>query len=153
MKKEAIKEDSENVLGFSEIVLFGVFLIIGVVFFVLLSRVDPAIFTGTGNVVLSPGEDSNFDFGVGEILFSLAFAFLMTGFLLWTKSMSIKNAYLGTSIGILGGVIVGYGFSLKYQGFYSTLFTITTALFVVGYLGMNFLKYRKDDKYIENEFD
>ena len=157
MKKEAlVKEESEKkIFNWAGVILFGVFLLIGIIFYASLSIVksgDLANGGSTGNVALSPGE-GNFDFGVGEILFALAFAGLMTGFLIWTKSVIAKNAYLGIIIGIAGAVIFGYGFYLQYRGFYSTIFMIVTGAVILGYLGMNFFKYLKEDKFDAEEFE
>lgn len=158
MKKEAVKGDNgenrEEIFNWAGVILFGIFLLIGIVFYASLSIVKSGEIsgTGTGNVALGPGE-GNFDFGIGEILFALAFAGLMTGFSIWTKSVIAKNAYLGTIIGIVGAAVFGYGFYLRYRGFYSTLFMAVTGIVILGYLGMNFFKYKKEDKFDAEEFE
>ena len=158
MKKEDLArgKSEEKFLNLGVIILFSAFLLIGIVFYVSLSIVKSGEISNgasTGNVALGPGEGSNFDFGIGEIMFAIAFAALMTGFLLWSKSIIVKNAYLGAIIGILGAVIFGYGFYLQYRGLYSTIFMGITGVVVLAYLGMNFFKYKKEDKYEEEEFD
>ncbi len=158
MKKGDLEmvENDRNIFNWAVLILFGVFLLIGITFYVSLNIVKSGELSNgasTGNVALGPGERSNFDFGVGKILFSLAFAALMTGFLLWTKSMVTKNAYLGTIIGVIVVVILGYAFYLQYRGTYSTIFMGVTGAVVLAYLGMNFFKYKKEDKYTEEEFD
>lgn len=133
-------------------ILLGIFLVIGIVFFVSLGALDPPVFSATGEVLFSPGE-SDFSFGIVEILFSVVFGIFMTGFLVWTKSISIKNAYLGVGIGLIGMIVLGYAFYLRFRGPYSTGFMIVTGAIVLFYLGKNFLKFKKFDRYIEGEFD
>ena len=130
---------------FSCAILFGAFLLIGIVFFVSLSVVKSGETgsTGTGRVALSP-DNQDFNFGFGEIVFALSFAFVMTWLLVWVKSITRKNPYLGLFIGIISLVILGYGFSLRYRGFYSTIFMIVTGLLIMGYVGVNFFKYSKE---------
>lgn len=154
MKKEVLKgeERDEKLLDRSVIILFVVFLVIGIVFYVSLSIIKSGDSrSGTGGAVLIEGEKGKFSFGIEEILFSLVFAFLMVGFLLWTKSISIKNSYLGGCIGLLGLGILVYAFYLRYRGPYSSVFMITTGLVVVVYLVMNFLKYKKGED--KEQFD
>ncbi len=117
--------------------LLLIFLFVGLLFFILMNVKKPDIA----------------DFGISEILFSIAFAVFMTGFLLWAKAVSLSNPYLGFVIGLVGTGVLAYAFSLKYRGFYSTIFIIVTGLIVLVYLGINFFKYRKDERYIEGEFD
>jgi len=157
MKKEVRKVENK-VFNKTGIILFGIFLLIGIAFFVSLSMVKSGVGSGTGGVVnagpfsvnLSP-TNSEFDFKLGEIIFAIVFAFLMSGFLLWTKSMISKNAYLGTIIGLIGAGIIGYAFSLKYRGLYSTIFMISTGAVVLAYLGMSFYKYKNVDEEEEEE--
>lgn len=154
MKKGVLKreESDEKLLDRGVIILFVVFLVIGIVFYVSLSIIKSGDSrSGTGGAVLTEGEKGKFSFGIEEILFSLVFAFLMVGFLLWTKSISIKNAYLGSCIGLLGLGILAYAFYLRYRGPYSNVFMIATGLVVVVYLGINFFKYKKGDN--KEEFD
>lgn len=157
MKKE-VKAVENKVFNKAGITLFVIFLLIGIVFFVSLSIVKSGGSSGTGGVVntgpfninLSP-TNSEFDFRFGEIIFAIVFAFLMSGFLLWTKSMISKNAYLGTIIGLIGAGIIGYAFSLKYRGFYSTIFMVATGAVVLVYLGMSFYKYKNVNEEEEEE--
>lgn len=154
MKKEE-KQNEKKILNKTGVLLFGIFLLIGISFFILLSVVKSGNSGGTGGVVngetgLSP-ENSEFDFRLGEVIFAIIFAFLMSGFLLWTKSMISKNAYLGVIIGLVGAGIIGYAFSLRYRGFYSTLFMVVTGAVILGYLGMSFYKYKNADEKEENE--
>ena len=152
MKKEVRKVENK-VFNKTGIILFGIFLLIGIAFFVSLSMVKSGVGSGTGGVVnagpfsvnLSP-TNSEFDLKLGEIIFAIVFAFLMSGFLLWTKSMISKNAYLGTIIGLIGAGIMGYAFSLRYRGFYSTIFMVATGAVVLVYLGMSFYKYKNVDE-------
>lgn len=143
MKKSAknIVVDSSDSSGSSlkeELILFGIFLVIAVAFFVLLANKKPDIAK----------------FGLSEIFYSLIFAFLMTSFLLWTKSMSIKQAHLGFGTGIAGLIILEYGFWLsKFKGPYSTAFMSLGGIIVLGYLAWNFWKFRKEDRYAEEEYD
>lgn len=154
MKKEVLKgeERDEKLLDMSVIILFVVFLVIGIVFYVSLSIIKGGDSrNGTGGAVLTGGEKGKFGFGIEEILFPLVFAFFMAGFLLWTKSISIRNTYLGSCIGLLGLGMLSYAFYLRYRGPYSSGFMIVTGLVVVVYLGMNFFKYRKGDD--KEQFD
>ncbi len=143
MKKE---EGKERLFGVSTLILFGTFLIIGIVFYVSLSIIksEQDISVTNGAVALSP-ESENFKFGLEETIFALVFGLFMTGFLLWTKSAIKKNAYLGATIGIVSSIMIGYAFYLRYKGPYSTGFMIITSLVILVYIGMNFFRYRKED--------
>jgi uncharacterized BrkB/YihY/UPF0761 family membrane protein len=153
MKKEVGEEKVKNRASrWEDFILFGIFFVIGIVFFVSLSVVNPSLSPGTGDAILT-NEEIDFKFGLVEMLFAFVFAFLMSAFLIWTKSMSSKNAYLGTLIGIVGAAVIGYAFGLRYRGLYSTGFMIVTGIVVFGYLGRNFWKYRGQDKFIVGEFD
>lgn len=152
MEEEFEEKEEVKIFGKHTIISFSIFLVIAIVFFILLSAVNPPLLSPTGEVVvLEDGAD--FDFGVKEILYSLAFAILMAGFLLWIKSIAKKNAYLGAIIGLVVTLVLGYAFSLKFKGTYSTAFIIVAGLAVIVYLAIDFLKYRKDDRYVKGEFD
>ena len=155
MKKEATKkgEVKEKLFGFSALILLVVFLVIGIVFFVSLSIVKSERDIGrtSGVGTLSPDNGKNFSFGLDEIIFAIVFALFMTGFLVWTKALIRKNAYFGTIIGLVGSIMIGYGFYLSYRGPYSTGFMIVTALVVLVYIGMNFFRYRKEESFEEDE--
>ncbi len=149
LKKEGINQKGvkQKLFGLSAIILFGIFLVIGIVFYVSLSIIksgEKPVYTN-GGVTLSPDEKESFSFGLEEFIFAIVFALFMVGFLLWTKSMTSKNAYLGTLIGIIGAVILGYAFYLRYKGPYSILFMIVTSVVILIYIGMNFFRYRKED--------
>ena len=73
-----------------ELILLGIFLVIAVVFFIMLANVRSDIAK----------------FGLSEVFFSFVFAFLMTAFLTWTRSMSIRQAHLGFGTGIVGAVLI-----------------------------------------------
>ncbi len=149
MKKEAIKKEDvkEKLFGVSAAILFGIFLVIGIVFYVSLSIVKSGdkIVSTSGGVALSPNDKKDFSFGLEEIIFAIVFALFIVGFLIWTKSIVTRNAYLGAGIGLIGSVILGYAFYLRYKGPYSTGFMIITGLIVLTYIGMNFFKHKKDD--------
>lgn len=157
MKKEGkkVEEINEKVIGKGAAILFGAFLVIGIMFYATLSVVKSGENIGgaSGSVTLSPEDKRSFNFGIEEALFALVFAFLITGFLLWVKSMILKNPYLGAGIGIIGIGIMGYGFSLRYWGPYSIVFMIVSGAVAITYLGANFFKYIKKDKYSGGEFD
>ena len=153
MKKDVEEGESKERFFNKELfILFGIFLVVGIVFFASLGALDPPVFSATGEVLFSPGE-SDFSFGISEILFSVVFAIFITGFLIWIKSVSIKNVYLGTAIGLIGMAVLGYAFFLRFRGPYSTGFMIVTGLIMLFYLIKNFWKFRKFDRYIEGEFD
>ncbi|MEK6844254.1 MAG: hypothetical protein AABX83_02400 [Nanoarchaeota archaeon] len=141
------KEEKSSFINKTGIILFGAFLIIGILFYVSLGVVksgeNPA--STNGVVTLSPGDITDFSFGIKEIIFSIVFAFLMVGFLLWVKSVIEKNAYLGIIIGIITTVILSYAFSLRYRGFYSTIFMVIVSLIVLIFLGFNFWKFKKNE--------
>ena len=143
MKKE---EGKERLLSISTLILFGTFLLIGIVFYVSLSIVKSGQDIGVTNgaVALSPGSE-NFKFGLEETIFALVFGLFITGFLLWIKSAIKKNIYLGATMGIIGSIMIGYAFYLKYKGSYSTGFMVVTSLVILVYIGMNFFRYRKED--------
>ena len=152
MKKE-VKEESDGLFNKYTLILFGIFLLIGIMFYISLSIVKSGngASAGTAGVVLSPEEKSEFSFGIKEIIFALSFAFLMTGFLIWTRSIIIKNAYLGGIIGIICSGVLGYAFYLRYRGLYSLVFMIITGAVVISYLGKNFIKYKKENYVGEEE--
>lgn len=154
MKKEVLRKEEvrERLFGWSAVILFGVFLVIGIVFYVSLSVVKSGDNLGktSGGVTLSPDEENDFGFGLKEIMFAVVFALFMVGFLLWTRSLIMKNSYLGACVGIIGGIMMGYGFYLRYKGPYSTGFMIATAFVIFAYVGMNFFRYRKEN-YEEDE--
>ena len=155
MKKEAggNEEINEKLFGWSSLILAGVFLIIGIVFYVSLGIIKSGSVIGLGNgaIALSPDGGNDFSFGFEELMFAIVFGLFMTGFLLWVKSMIVKNSYLGTIIGIVGSIIIGYGFYLRYKGPYSTGFMTATALVILIYIGMNFFRYKKQEVYDEND--
>ncbi|MEK6884185.1 MAG: hypothetical protein AABY22_31435, partial [Nanoarchaeota archaeon] len=119
-----MKKEESNLFNLTGIILFGTFLLIGIVFYVSLSIVksgeNPT--SANGVVTLSPEEVGDFNFGIKEIIFAIVFALLMVGFLLWIKSIMEKNAYLGAVISIIAIVALSYAFSLRYRGLYSNLF-------------------------------
>src|SRR3989344_2885683 len=112
MKKEAARkeENKNNILNYSILVLFGIFLLIGILFYVSLSVVKSGEASVSGSVSFSPEDEARFNFGAEDILFSIAFALFMTGFLTWIKSIMRKNTYLGAIIGAVGSFILGYAF-------------------------------------------
>lgn len=139
-------------LDFTWAILLGIFLLIGILFYFSLgvvksgeqpAREDELLVLEDGSVSFSPENVRDFSFGLEEILFAFAFAVLMTGFMLWTKSIMKKNVHLGLIIGLLGSIVIGYSFSLKYRGTYSTIFMIIVGLIIVVFLGMNYFKYKK----------
>jgi|SRR3989344_2874961 len=157
MRKEGVKvnvkEDVEESKLFTKvnISLFSVLLIVGLVFYVSLGIVKSGQTNtiGTGGVAFSPNEKQDFNFGLEEIIYSLVFAFLMAGFLIWVKSLIGKNAYLGVILGIVGTGMFGYGFSKRYWGTYSLIFLSVTGLIILSYLGFSFWKDKKE--YEEDE--
>jgi len=157
MKKRAkeAEEVEDSLINKGTALLFGIFLVIGIVFFVSLSIVKSGNnLQGTsGNVALSPNGEGDFNFGIGEIVYALVFAFLITGFLIWTKSVIVKNPYLGLIIGIVGGAIIGYGFSRRYWGTYSLMFMAVCGLVIISYLGKNFFKYINKNASSEEDED
>ena len=134
MKKEIVKANPLISKTFI-VVLFATFTVISLVFFIL------------KNSVIGAG------FGYVEILFSLAFGIFITGFLLWCRSIMLRNPYLGLIIGIAGIIALIYGFRLQYTGPYSIGFLVLTSLIGIVYLGYNFLKYKDKEKFIPDEFD
>ncbi len=144
MKKEAARkeENKNNILNYSILVLFGIFLLIGILFYVSLSVVKSGEASVSGSVSFSPEDEARFNFGAEDILFSIAFALFMTGFLTWIKSIMRKNTYLGAIIGAVGSFILGYAFHLRYSGYYSNGFLMVAGFVVLIYLGMNFYRYK-----------
>ena len=146
-KVDGNEEINEKLFGWNVVILFGIFLIIGIVFYVSLSIVKNGGNLGStsGGVTLSPDEKKDFSLNVKEILFAFAFAALMTGFLMWINSLMMKNPYMGFGAGIIEAGIIEYGFSLNYKGFYSTIFMIIGGLIVLIFLGNSFIKYKNED--------
>lgn len=137
------KEEGQAIrFYFENFILFGIFFIIAIIFFASLNIVNPPLLDETGKVILSREGKDNFNLGIVEILISIAFAFLTTGFLLWIKSIMRKNEYLGAIIGALITFVFGYAFSLRYRGYYSTGFIIVVGAVVFVYLCMNFFRYK-----------
>ena len=139
-----MKKEESKLFNWTGIILFGTFLLIGIIFYVSLSIVksgeNPT--SANGVVTLSPEEVGDFNFGIKEIIFAIVFALLMSGFLLWIKSIIQKNAYLGVIIGLITCVVLIYAFFLRYRGPYSTGFMAIVGLIVLTFLGMNFWKFR-----------
>lgn len=153
MKKEIEVLSDGSLMKKESLILFCIFLILGIVFFVSLSIVNPPVSYGTGNVVSPEGAEVNFDFGIGEIIYSVIFATLMTSFLLWNKSLMKNNAYLGVGIGLVCLSVVSYAFYLRYWGINSKIFLGVFLVVNIFYLSKNFMKFRKFDRYDEKEFD
>jgi len=131
MKKRDAKKSKDRFISLETIILFSIFLGIALVFYILLNAVK-----GTG-------------FGILEIIFSLVFAIFVAGLLIWTRNLTMTNAYLGTLSGVLIVVALGYAFYLRYRGKYSTIFMIITGLVILIYFGRNFFKYKGRDGYEE----
>src|SRR3989344_8502366 len=101
MKMKKRKEVSgKKIIGLSGIVLFILYLILGIVFYFLLNQV-----TGSG-------------FGFFEIIYAFIFALFVSAFFILIKTLMMKNAYLGAGIGIFGIIVFGYGFTARYAGPY-----------------------------------
>jgi hypothetical protein len=138
-----------RMIDFSTIVLFFLLVILAVVFFFSLSVVNPPLFSDDG-AQLSPEDKS---FGLWEILTGVAFAAIVTAFLIWSKSITINNAYLGTGIGLIGLIVLYYGFSARYSGPKSLIFSGVGALIILSYLSLNFFKFKNRRSIDKNEFD
>ncbi|MDO8509432.1 MAG: hypothetical protein Q7S27_07170 [Nanoarchaeota archaeon] len=155
MKKEAGKGEGNNerLFGWGFLILAGLFIVIGMVFYVSLSIIKSGSILGIGNgaVAFSPGEGDDFSFGIKEGIFAVVFGLFMAGFLIWAKSIIIKNAYLGAIIGIIGSLMIGYGFYLQYRGPFSTGFMTATGLVVLIYIGMNFFSHKNQEVYDEED--
>ena len=128
----------------STIILLIIMFIIPITFFYLLS---------IKTVQLSPGEENPYSFGFPEILFSIAFAFIATAFLLWVKSFMKTSTYLGLIIGLIVLGLFSYSVFFKFKGPYTTTFVIITSLIVLAYLGIYFFRYRKPESKIKFEED
>jgi hypothetical protein len=122
------KEVKKSIVKTPTVILAIVMLAIPLAFFALLNSI-----TQSG-------------FGIREILFSLALAAISTTFLVWTKSVIIKNPYLGLAIGIGTLIAFEYGLFIKFKGPYTITFAILTALIIAAYLGFYFIKFRKKEK-------
>ena len=134
MGKEVEKKIGPRKIDVLAVGLFVVMLVIGNVFFVMVGGPE---FTGVG-------------FGFGEILLALAFAVFVAGFLIWCKRLILRNPYLGASIGILGVVALGYGFSLRYAGPRSLVFMFLTGAIALAYLGFYFFRYMGREKVVDD---
>ena len=119
MKKEEIKENRFSFKpSLSTIILAVVILVIALAFFFLLSQ------------------ETGLPFGFLEVIFSIAIAILASLFLAWVRRMIKKNTYLGVIIGL--GVLIAfeYGLYQKFQGPYSTTFSIVIAIIFLVFLGL-----------------
>lgn len=136
MAKKEMKKEKHFLFNYVSLGLMLVFLIIPIMFFFLLSTKVP--------------EET---FGIAEIFYSIIFSVLITAFLMWEKSVAMKNPYLGTIIGIIALSVFEYSLFLKYSGTYTTIFAGISSLIVLGFLGYNFYKgltakkLEKDDYY------
>lgn len=138
MPKKEDKSDRAGkhfIFNYTSLILLIVFLIIPLAFFFLLSTKIP--------------EES---FGVAEIAFSIIFAVLATAFLVWTKSLEMKNTYLGTIIGIIALGVLDYALFIRYKGPYTTTFAIISSVIVLIFLGINFVKGLKNKQKDEEEY-
>ncbi len=139
MPKKELKEEKHFLFNYASIMLLVIFLIVPLAFFFLLSQSVPE----------KP-------FGLTQIAFSLAFSMLATIFLMWTKSLSKINDYLGTIIGLAVLGALEYALFVKYSGPYTSTFGIITAIIVLVFLGIDFIvalrnkNQDQDDYYDEN---
>lgn len=139
MSKKELKEEKHFLFNYVSIIILVIFLIISLAFFFLLSQSIP--------------EKS---FGLTQIAFSLTFSILATIFLMWTKSLSKINDYLGTIIGLAVLGALEYALFVKYNGPYTLTFGIITGITVIIFLGINFIAALRnkisdsDDYYDEN---
>lgn len=109
-------------IGISTVVAAILFLIITEAFFYLLSTKTSA------------------PFGLGEMLFALALAIVITLFLLWMKFIMRSNRYLGAIVGVvaIGGMI--YALNKQYSGPYTTTFASIAAVVALAYIIIHFWK-------------
>ncbi len=135
MVKKEVKDSKEKIINLESVILFVMFLAIGIIFYISLGRAKP-------NVA---------EFGIVQIIFSVVFAFFVTGILVWTKNITMTNPYLGSVCGMIAIVALEYGFYLGYRGFYSRIFMVAAGIVVLIYLGRNFFKYRKSSNIDEDE--
>lgn len=139
MAKKKEMREKHPIFNYDSIILLVIFLAIPIAFFFLLAKNVP-----------------DKSFGLAEIGFSIAFSVLVASFLLWTRALSMKNAYLGAIIGLVALGAFEYSLFFKYKGPYTTTFSIITALVVIVYLGINLViglgKKKKDaeDYYEDN---
>ena len=137
-RKQKVVEKEESPLAFifnrATFILLLIFLIIPIAFFILSA---------------SQGKTS---FGLGEIVFSIVFSFLVTTFLLWIKSRMFVNPYLGAIIGLVALAALEYSLFLVYEGTYTTIFATATALIVLIYIGIIFFKALKVRRFSEEDY-
>lgn len=132
-KKEEYDEDEESEdekKGFEidkpTLILSALFVIISELFFYLLS-------SKTGSA-----------FGLKEIFFALVVAIVISLFLAWVSFMINLNRYLGTVIGLAGVGAMIYALRTQYQGLYTNIFTILSAVIAIGYIIFYFSKSSKN---------
>ena len=134
MAKRKVKDSKKKIINSESIILFFIFLTVAIIFYVSLSNARSDIA----------------GFSIVEIIFSIIFAVFVTGILVWTKNIIMINPYLGSVCGIIAILILEYGFYLRYQGRYSTIFMFVAAIVALIFLGRNFFKYRKSGNINEN---
>lgn len=125
----------EKLVDLSTIILLIALIIAGIAFYYFLDKVN------------------NIGFSIWEILFAVAFAFFVTAYLIWAKSIEMNNAYLGTGIGLIGLILLVYGISLKYKGAYTTTFLIIGAIIILAYISYNFFKFKDSEKLARDEYE
>jgi len=134
-----MKKEKHFLINYTSLILLIIFLVIPLSFFLLLS-------------INVQGKS----FGLMEIAFSIISSVLITSFLSWNKRFTLKNPYLGTIMGLVVLAFLEYALFIKYSGPYTLSFAIISAMIVLGFLGMNFIKglkaKREDyDNYYEEE--
>lgn len=84
-------------------------------------------------------------FGIKEIAFALAAAFLLTALVIWILAVMRKNPYLGLIIGLVIVVLLVNALFIKFKGPYTTIFAVIGVLGTVGDLMYHFFKYREEN--------
>lgn len=120
-----MKQDSNEIKIFDWLdgILAAVILVLSLAFYLLL------------NAKTSSG------FGFSEIVFSFMIAIFASLFLVWNKSLMIKNHYLGIIMGIVALVISIYAIYFRYHGPYTLTFSLISVAVILAYLGFTFFKY------------
>ena len=134
MKKE-VREKKHNVFSLINIIFFVLMLAISIIFYYSLDK------------VLGKG------FGFKEIGVALLFAIVVSSIFFFIRALMINNAYLAVGVGLLAIAGLAYGFSLRYAGNNSTVFMLIGIALMIIYLGINFWKFKSQDKEDKNEYD
>lgn len=135
---EATEKESRFKPTFSTTIITLTLLIIAITFFYLLDVITVS--------QLSPGDTNPNAFGTGKVLFAIISTIIAVAFLIWVKNFMKKRPYLGFTIGIIMLAVLEFAIYQKFQGPYTTTFSIIIAIVALAYMTTFFIKSRNNPK-------